>query len=356
MKYYGTMHLKRSTGLACAVAAACFFVMPFVFAIHPAFAFDRGGALSGTACTSASEAELVALSLPHDAFRTVEFIPSTSPLPDFAQGDLALPKKASTEHELSIASETVGVEAPGDKAFSHEGDPSVSVCTSDLQKLNQGGPDWPGLKRDTYHIFVYQAISVGILYSLPESATNWTKDQKHYGVGKWLDRTRKIHWDRDSWLFNYVQHPYWGAGYYVRARERGFDRRDSFLYSVAMSTIYEFIVEGQFERPSIQDLVATPVIGSLAGSYFETVRGRIRAKETTQWYDDVLMVVTDPLGSLNHLVDGIFGIGPREKVRCSFLLPEKSPSEERPLTGLDKLPVAHVQSSKVIGLEVSFDW
>jgi hypothetical protein len=80
---------------------------------------------------------------------------------------------------------------------------------------------------------------------------------------------------------NYIGHPYFGATYYTRARERGFDRIDSFLYSAVASTIYEFGVEAIFERPSYQDLIVTPIGGALLGGFvFEPFRNWIRRRDS----------------------------------------------------------------------------
>ena len=73
-------------------------------------------------------------------------------------------------------------------------------------------------------------------------------------------------WDHDNAIFNYILHPYAGAVYFMSARSCGFSYRESLLYSAAVSTIgWEFGIEAFMERPSYQDLVITPVIGSLIG-------------------------------------------------------------------------------------------
>jgi hypothetical protein len=234
-------------------------------------------------------------------------------------------------------------------------DQKIENCLSDSGRCNKTCRDWPGLKRDTYHILVYQAVSVGVLYFLPESITNWTKDQKHWGFGKWLNRFREVHFDNDSWFFNYVQHPYWGLGYYVRASERGYDHLESFLYAASMSAFFEFFVEGQLERPSIQDLLATPIIGSLAGYYSMELRQRLKAKETRQWYDEVALIATDPFGSLNSVVDRLLGIK-EERTMCSFMLPGSlvPPAQSHDISSA--IHKRRATSGSTIGVQMSFDW
>ena len=117
--------------------------------------------------------------------------------------------------------------------------------------------------------------------------------------------------DSDDFYLNYILHPYWGASYYVRSRERGFDDRQSFWYSVLLSTAYECGAEALFEEASIQDLIITPVVGSLLGRYFMNVRDDIRSREMELGYrtrgDKWLWVMTDPLGSLNEQVNELVG-------------------------------------------------
>jgi len=128
--------------------------------------------------------------------------------------------------------------------------------------------DWVGLARDTALVVGYQIVGVGILYVLPESVSHWSDSAKNnLSFERWWDNVQNPVWDQDSWAVNYLGHSYFGAAYFIRARERGFDRIDSFLYSAFASALYEFGVEAMFERPSYQDLIVTPVgARSSAGS------------------------------------------------------------------------------------------
>ena len=83
----------------------------------------------------------------------------------------------------------------------------------------------------------------------------------------------------------------------------------SFAYSAFASAAYEFGVESFFERPSIQDLIVTPIGGALLGYFvFEPVRAWIKAKPERAWYDQVGLFLTDPLGGLNGVFERLFGI------------------------------------------------
>ena len=172
--------------------------------------------------------------------------------------------------------------------------------------------DRDGLRRDTWYFLGYQVATIGILYMAPESVSGWTDEQKDgYSMSIWWDNVTHPAWDSDDFYINYVLHPYWGAAYYVRAQERGYSGRAAFWYSVLLSSVYEFGAEALFEEPSIQDLIVTPVFGSLLGRYFMGVRSNIRERETDRGFkstrDKWLWVLTDPLGSLNRRVDKWFG-------------------------------------------------
>ncbi len=140
--------------------------------------------------------------------------------------------------------------------------------------------------------------------------SRWSESAKNnIGFERWWDNVNHPEWDDDSWAVNYIGHPYFGAAYYIRARERGFDRIDSFLYSAAASALYEFGVEAIFERPSYTDLIVTPVGGALLGGLvFEPIRNWILRKPELKWYDHVGLIATDPIGALNYVVERLIGI------------------------------------------------
>ena len=170
------------------------------------------------------------------------------------------------------------------------------------------GPDWEGLRRDTWYFVGYQAVTVAALSAMPSEQTNF--DRSGASFSKWRDNVTHPVWDRDDPVVNYVLHPYWGAAYYIRARERGLDRWQSLGYAALLSVVYEFGAEAMFEPVSYQDLVITPVVGWLLGEYvFSPIRESIMAKpDGPDSMDKVALVLTDPLGALNDLTDRIFGV------------------------------------------------
>ena len=170
--------------------------------------------------------------------------------------------------------------------------------------------DWVGLARDTALLVTYQFVGVAIIYVLPESVSQWSDSAKdNLSVERWWHNVQNPHWDKDAWAINYIGHSYFGATYYIRARERGFDRIDAFLYSAFASALYEFGIEAVFEKPSYQDLIVTPVGGALLGGFvFEPFRSWILRKPELKWYDHLGLIATDPIGTLNYIVESLIGI------------------------------------------------
>lgn len=176
---------------------------------------------------------------------------------------------------------------------------------------HQVRPDYEGLKRDTYYLFAYQFAVIGMLYVMPEGISGWDQEAKdNYSLSTWRENVRHAEWDKDDYVINYVLHPYWGAAYYVRGRERRLSRTQAFWYSTALSTFYEYGFEALFEKPSIQDLVVTPLAGIVVGDYFMQLRSDIAERQRlgkTTSKDRWLLLATDPLGAVNNHVDRFFG-------------------------------------------------
>jgi hypothetical protein len=194
-------------------------------------------------------------------------------------------------------------------------------------------PDWKGVRRDTYYFLGYQFAVIGLLYVMPTSVTNWERDGDH--LDKWWDNVTHPTWDDDDFYINSLLHPYWGATYYVRGRERNLGRWQSFGYSVLLSTLYEYGAEALFEQPSYQDLIVTPLLGSLLGEFvFMPIRDRIKARggphDTT---DKVLLLLTDPLGVVGEMTDRLFGVDTQVSL-TPFRGPSAWRSNLRPRSGV----------------------
>jgi Domain of unknown function (DUF3943) len=186
-------------------------------------------------------------------------------------------------------------------------------------------PDWGGVGRDTAYFLGWQFLAIGTLYVMPESISGWGSEEKDsYSIEKYKDNLTPV-WDQDKAVVNYVLHPYWGATYYTRARERGLGRMESFLVSALWSSLYEFGAEAMFEPVSKQDLFVTPVIGSLIGEYwFAPLRERIRNQPGgMDGWDKTIMVLTDPFGFANAWADSVLGIKSNISIQRTSVAPAK---------------------------------
>ena len=136
-------------------------------------------------------------------------------------------------------------------------------------------PPFRDYRRLGYNTSIYLGATVvafGVLWVMPESVTNWDKEEmREKGIfWKWKENVKAGPvWDSDNWVLNYITHPYCGGIYYMTARSSGFSVLESFGYSAIMSTFFwEYGIEAFAEIPSIQDLIVTPVLGSVVGEGF----------------------------------------------------------------------------------------
>ena len=153
-------------------------------------------------------------------------------------------------------------------------------------------------------------VAFAVLWASPESFSGWDKDKiREEGlINQWKEnvRTGPI-WDQDDWFLNWIMHPYVGAIYYMSARGSGYRWWESFLYSTLMSTFFwEYGVEAFAEIPSWQDLVITPVLGSVVGELFFEAKGAIIRNDrrilNSKFLGVTSMILMDPM---NEILNGM---------------------------------------------------
>jgi hypothetical protein len=182
--------------------------------------------------------------------------------------------------------------------------------------------DYRRLGIDTGMFFGATVIAFGVLYAMPESVTNWDKeDMKENGIfTKWKQNVKAGPvWDEDDWVLNWITHPYSGGVYYMTARSSGFNMFESFVYSAIMSTFFwEYGVEAFAEIPSYQDLMITPVIGSVVGEGFFYAKKSIvkhdRKVLNSKFLGYTSLFLMDPF---NTLLDS-FGYKERQKAQLNL--------------------------------------
>jgi len=148
-------------------------------------------------------------------------------------------------------------------------------------------------------ILAAQSMTTGLLFVLPRDFSNWKVGQGMYKHNFKEAFTRAPVFDKDAWFINYVGHPYQGSYYYNAYRSQGAKVWQAVLFSFAHSTFWEYMIESGFERPSIQDLIVTPGVGSLLGElfHFSTVK---MSKNGFKWYEAAFVSLFNPMFAINN--------------------------------------------------------
>lgn len=164
---------------------------------------------------------------------------------------------------------------------------------------------------DTRNLTYLMVATMGLLWIGPESVSNWNKDEiREKGFfNKWKENVSNPPvMDHDAPLVNYVGHPVSGSAYYMIARTNGYSAMQSFGYSVVMSTFFwEYGFEAFAEKPSIQDLIITPVIGSLMGELLFNAYSDIKNNQGellgSKQLGSVMMFILNPAGELSDSIN-----------------------------------------------------
>ncbi|WP_416885552.1 DUF3943 domain-containing protein [Marinospirillum sp.] len=158
----------------------------------------------------------------------------------------------------------------------------VEGCYQYLTPIHwEGDPRFAGLGQETRNIAILSVGIMLVIFALPEDISNWERSEMKPGMlgDKWIENNQAGPvWDEDDWVINYIGHPYFGAVYYMVARNQGLNQLESFGYSFLMSALWwEMGIEALAEIPSKQDLIITPLIGSVIGEAFYIWEQRILA-------------------------------------------------------------------------------
>lgn len=100
--------------------------------------------------------------------------------------------------------------------------------------------------------------------------------------------------EEDHWTFNYMVHPYMGSLTYLASRNRGGKILPSLGLSALNSAMYEYFVASSIQRPSINDMIITPLGGMLLGEGIFFVKGIMLKDRYLTFAEKVLMLAIDP--------------------------------------------------------------
>ena len=195
--------------------------------------------------------------------------------------------------------------------FNEEGTSGVEQDGLSLKYSSLSSSDQK-LATETRNFLVPAAALMTIFFLMPTEDTGWEKFSISEVIEKYNENvTKGPVIDTNQWAYNWIGHPYSGAAYYTVARHAGLSRGSSFAYSFWMSTLYwEYGVEAIAEIPSIQDLIVTPVLGSLLGEAFMQAEAKIKQNGGqvlgSNLLGSVSLVLVNPVGGLFDLIDDAF--------------------------------------------------
>lgn len=144
-------------------------------------------------------------------------------------------------------------------------------------------------------IFVGELATMVFFAAMPEDFSNWNKNFYKNALAHWKSAfTMPPKWDSDPIFVNYVQHPLAGAIYYNGVRSQAATPFQSFLFSFAESTFFEYFIESVAERPSLQDLIITPIAGCLIGElqYQSTL---LLKKNGLNFVEKIIVFIINPM-------------------------------------------------------------
>ena len=165
---------------------------------------------------------------------------------------------------------------------------------------NEHAGIWKKVGRAELFIGGVELLGMTVLILMPKEITKWSED---WAKDAWRNLKRSFSttpvWDKDDWALNYIGHPIAGSYYYNALRSQNASRFHSFLFSTAQSFIWEYIIEGVAERPSAQDILITPVVGSMLGEATHLLTMSMR-KNGFNFFEKVFVILFNPMFAINN--------------------------------------------------------
>lgn len=145
-------------------------------------------------------------------------------------------------------------------------------------------------------------IGVGLILS-PEEVTKWSKEDK-FSIESIMQQYERTFtsapvFDKDLPIIDYAGHPYQGAIYYNALRSQGATVKQSAVFCIANSVLWEYIWEGGVEQPSIQDLVITPAAGIILGEVSHVLTLKM-SRNGYKWYEKIFVCAFNPMYAINN--------------------------------------------------------
>lgn len=152
----------------------------------------------------------------------------------------------------------------------------------------------------TLEVLGMETFNSTIMIMLPRSITNW-RDQYWLYFGQNFKRayTMPPIWDEDPWPVNYIGHPYQGAVFFNSLRSQNCSFMASAGFNIFHTLLWEYVIEAVMERPSIQDLITTPLCGIALGELFHYLTKKMHRGGFSTG-EKILVTIINPAYVINN--------------------------------------------------------
>ena len=144
---------------------------------------------------------------------------------------------------------------------------------------------------------------------LSTDAFNWAVaryvynfDWARISLATWKTNIREgWEWDSDKFGINFIGHPHTGNFYFNVARSNGYSYWGSLPFAVEGSLLWEYF--GENSRPSINDIINTPVSGMFLGEIFYRLSSNVlddRTRGGQRVWREILAAIIDPPRALSR--------------------------------------------------------
>ena len=135
------------------------------------------------------------------------------------------------------------------------------------------------------------------------------------GVKDWKNNFKNgWEWDSDRFGTNFIGHPHTGNFYFNIARSNGYSFWGSLPFAIEGSLIWEYL--GENTRPSINDIINTPISGMFLGEIFYRLSSNIlddRTRGRERVFREIFAGLVNPPRALSRLTQGkMFRVTPKE--------------------------------------------
>ena len=165
---------------------------------------------------------------------------------------------------------------------------------------NEHAGIWKKIGRAELFIGGVELLGMTVLICLPKEVTKWSHDWAQDALRNMKRSFTTLPvWDKDDWALNYIGHPIAGSYYYNALRSQNASRFHSFLFATAQSFIWEYFIEGMAEKPSVQDLIVTPVAGYVLGETTHQLTMNMR-RNGFNFFEKVFVLLFNPMFVINN--------------------------------------------------------